>query len=227
MGHWLLPESFSTFGPDIDRLYYIILWITGIVFVLTQGLLIWFMVRYRHREGRKAEYIHGSTKAEILWTAAPFVIVLFLGLYSRGIWADIKDPTRFPADALHFGLTAKQFEWNVVHPGPDDQLGTADDFTQRNDLTVPVNRPVQIALEAEDVLHSFFLPDMRLKQDAVPGMTIPVWFEATAPGEYTIGCAELCGVGHTRMRGTLTVLAEDEYRTWVQAQAASADRQED
>jgi cytochrome c oxidase subunit 2 len=220
---WLLPESVSTFGPEIDRLYYVILVITGVIFVITQAVLIWFVIKYRHREGRRAEYIHGSTKAEIIWTATPFLILLFLGLYSRGIWAEVKDPARFPADALHIELVAKQFEWNATYPGADGELGTADDFSTRNQLRVPVGRAVQIALQSEDVLHSFFLPDLRVKQDAVPGKVIPVWFEVTRAGEFPIGCAELCGNGHTRMRGTLIAMEEAEYQTWVQSQAADAE----
>lgn len=215
MWSWILPPSVSTYGPDIDRLYYIILGITGVIFVVTQVLLVWFVVRYRHREGRRAAYIHGSTRAEVLWTAGPFIIVLFLALYSRGLWAEIKDPARFPADALQVDVMAKQFEWNVTYPGRDEQLGTDDDFTVRNQLHVPVDRPVQVNLQSEDVLHSLFIPDLRVKQDAVPGKVIPVWFEVTDTGEYPIGCAELCGNAHTRMRGTLHVHTAEDYEAFL------------
>lgn len=223
MWSWILPQSVSTYGPDIDRLYYIILGITGVVFVVTQVLLVWFLVRYRHREGQRAAYIHGSTRAEVFWTAGTFVIVLFLALYSRGLWAEIKDPARFPADALQVDVVAKQFEWNVTYPGPDEQLGTDDDFTVRNELHVPVDRPVQVNLQSEDVLHSLFIPDLRVKQDAVPGKVIPVWFEVTATGMYPIGCAELCGNAHTRMRGTLHVHGAEDYRAFVQSGSADGD----
>ena len=221
---WMMPESFSTFGPEIDRMYYVILIITGIVFVVTEVLLVWFLWKYRHREGRKAAYIHGNMTAEIVWTAIPFVIVLAIALVSRGVWADVKDPASFPDSAFEVRLMAKQFEWNAVYPGPDGRLDTADDFTVRNRLSVPVDEPVRITLVAEDVIHSFFLPDMRVKQDAVPGMEIPVWFEATETGEYPIGCAELCGLGHTRMRGTLTVRTADDLRAWMAEQIASAQQ---
>ena len=129
---WLLDQSASTVGPQIDRLYYWILAITGIVFFATEGTLIWFLFKYRHREGRKAEYIHGNTKAEIVWTAVPAVIVIGIALASRGLWAEIKDPANTPPNALHVLVTAKQFEWNVTYPGPDQELGTGDDFTVRN-----------------------------------------------------------------------------------------------
>ena len=215
---WLMDESASTFGPTIDRLYLVILIITGIVFFATEGTLIWFLFKYRHREGRKAEYIHGNTKAEIVWTAIPFVIVLAIALASRGVWAQVKDPQNVPANALPVLVVAKQFEWNVTYPGPDGELSTGDDFTVRNRLDVPMDRPTRVLLQAEDVIHSFFLPDFRVKQDAVPGMDMTVWFQPTRTGEFVIGCAELCGIGHTRMRGTLTVHTAADYQTWTNEQ---------
>ena len=215
---WLMDESASTFGPSIDRLYYVILIITGIVFLITEVALVWFLFKYRHREGHKAEYIHGNTRAEIVWTIIPAVIVLAIALASRGVWAQVKDPEEFPSNALPVLITAKQFEWNVTYPGSDGELGTGDDFTVRNRLDVPVGRPTRIILHSEDVIHSLFLPEMRLKQDAVPGMEIQVWFEPTRIGEFPIGCAELCGIGHTRMRGTLTVHSAADYQAWVNQQ---------
>ena len=222
---WMLPESISTFGPDVDRLYYMILWVTGAIFVVTEALLIYFVIKYRHREGRKAEYIHGSTKAEIVWTVTPFIIVLALAFYSRGVWNTMKNPASVPAGALEYIVEARQFEWNVIYAGPDGALGTGDDITTLNAMHVPVDQPVNITLTADDVLHSFFLPDLRVKQDAVPGMEITVWFEATETGTYPIGCAELCGTGHTTMGGILTVHAAGDFDTWVQSQ--SGDQEDD
>jgi len=218
---WLLPGgSASTFAPQIDRMYYAILVITGVVFVLTEVLLLWFVLRYRHKEGRKAEYIHGNVAAEVIWTVVPFVIVIWIALASRGVWASIKDPANIPADAMEVRVAAKQFEWNVSYPGADGVLGSADDFVTRNRMEIPVGRPIKVYLTSEDVIHSFWLREMRLKQDAVPGMEIQVWFEATEAGEYPIGCAELCGTGHTRMRGTLIVHSEDDYQQWLSGQTA-------
>jgi cytochrome c oxidase subunit 2 len=219
---WMLPGgAVSTFAPQIDRMYYLILIITGVVFVLTEVLLLGFVFAYRHREGRKAEYIHGNVAAEVIWTAVPFLIVIWIALASRGVWASIKDPANIPPDAMEVRVVAKQFEWNVVYPGPDGTLDTPDDFTSRNRLEVPVGRPVKVLLQAEDVIHSFWVRELRLKQDAVPGMEILVWFEATAPGEFAIGCAELCGNGHTRMRGTLIVHDEAGYQQWLSERAAA------
>ena len=219
--NWFLPPSFSTFGPDIDRLYYITLVITGVVFVITEVALVYFLIKYRTRDGHKAEYIEGSMKAEVIWTAIPAVIVVVLGLMSLETWADIKDPSRFPADSYELILEGRQFEWEATYAGADGVLETADDFTLLNRINIPVNRPVTVHLRAEDVLHSFFLPDMRVKQDAVPGMSIPVWFEATQTGEYTIGCAELCGLGHYTMEGALVVQSASEFDQWEADQVAA------
>ena len=116
----------------------------------------------------------------------------------------------------------KQFEWNITYPGADGRLGTADDFVKRNQLHIPVNTKVRATLESEDVIHSFFLPNFRLKQDAVPGMRIPIWFDATKTGTWEIACAELCGLGHYRMKGTVTVHTAEEFNTWQAQQAATA-----
>lgn len=219
---WLLPETISTFGPEIDRIYYWILWITGIVFVLTEACLIWFLIRYRHKEGRKAEYIHGNMTAEVVWTIIPFLIVIGIAFFSRGIWDEIRNPNSIPANALEIRVEATQFEWNATYPGEDGTLGTTDDPTSRNILRVPVDRPVKVLLNAEDVIHSFFVPALRVKQDAVPGTETPVWFEATETGDYVLACAELCGLGHYRMRGTLRVQSQADFQAWQATQSSSA-----
>ena len=220
---WLMPESVSTFGPALDNLYYVILWITGIVFFATEITLVIFLVKYRHKDGRKADYIHGSNKAEVVWTVIPFVIVMGLAFYSKALWDEIRDPDLIPADAYPINVAAKQFEWNATYAGADGQFGTSDDFVSRNALHIPVDRPVVVFLEAEDVIHSFFLPDFRVKQDAVPGMTIPVWFQATRTGEFTLACAELCGLGHTTMDGTVFVHTEADFQTWLESQQDEED----
>ena len=222
-GFWRLPENISTYGADIDSMFYVIAVITGIVFVGVEALLLWFLIRYRARPGRKAFYTHGNSRVEIIWTTATAVIVVVVGVMSRGLWLDIKDVRRFPRTDLELLVTAKQFEWNVTYPGADGRLGTGDDFVRRNQLHVPVDVPVRLTLMSEDVIHSLFLPELRFKQDLVPGMRIPAWFEATRPGKYIVGCAELCGLGHYRMRGALTVHTAADWTAWnAQAQAAVA-----
>ncbi len=214
---WILPEGFSTVSGPIDDIYYVILWITGITFFITEGMLFYFIFKYRHKEGRKAAYDHGSTKMELAWTMIPLVIVLWIGYVSKGVWDEVK--VDVPPAGLEVIVTAKQFEWTVTYPGPDGALGTSDDFETLNELHAPEDEAIVITLRSEDVLHSFFLPEMRIKQDAVPGQDITVWFEAIQPGDYTIGCAELCGIGHTTMGDTLTVYTAADFQAWSNSQA--------
>ncbi len=219
---WSLPRNLSAHGQGVDEMYYIILVITGIAFVLVELGILWFIFRYRHREGRRALYHHGSDRLELLWTAVPALVLVFLGIYSGRIWAEIKDRDRLPADAVALHVSAKQFEWNVTHPGVDGELGTGDDIEERNRIHVPVDRAVVVRLSSEDVIHSFFIPELRVKQDALPGDTIPLWFTATEPGELVLGCAELCGLGHYRMRARVTVHEPGGFERWQQEAAAEA-----
>lgn len=219
--NWILDPSVSTFGPEIDRLYYIILVITGLIFLLTHVVLVYFLVRYRRREGRKAEYIHGSTRAEVVWTAVPFVIVLVLAVLSKGLWDEIKVPELFPEDSYEIRVMATQFEWHATYPGADGEFGTEDDFTVLNRVHVPVDQPVTLLLESDDVIHSFSVPAFRFKQAAVPGMEIEAWFEVTEPGEYELACAELCGIGHYRMDGQVVVHTQEEFEAWEEERIAA------
>lgn len=218
---WSLPPNFSTQGVPIDNLFWLIFWITAIAFVLVEFGVLWFLWRYRAREGHKARYTHGHLGAEIVWTAVPALTMIFLGIYSGRIWAEIRSPDSFPEDALTIGVTAKQFEWNVTYPGADRVLGNGDDFTIRNRFEFPVDEPVIVRLQSEDVIHSFFIPELRVKQDAVPGMTIPIWFEATQSGEFQIACAELCGLGHYRMRARVVVHEAAAFDAWYDEQTSA------
>ena len=219
---WMLPPatSTSTFTGPIDRLYYVILIITGIAFVLVEAGIIWFCFKYRARAGVKAHYTHGNATAEIIWTAVPAITVVALGIMSAGLWNTIKGRNSVPADAIAYGISAKQFEWNVSYAGADGTLETGDDFIIRNQLHVPVGKPILVNLTAEDAIHSFFVPGFRLKQDAVPGMKIRVWFQAVEPGTMELACAELCGLGHYKMRAIVTVHTQQDYDTWLAGQIA-------
>lgn len=218
--HWL-PEQASTYAGQLDMGFWVVTVIVGIAFVLVEAALVWFVIRYRARPGRRAEFIHGSTKAEVIWTAIPALTVVGIGVWSAGLWREIKGRDQLPANALHVAVVAKQFEWNVTYPGLDGELRTDDDFTRRNALEIPVNRPVVVELTSEDVIHSFFIPVFRIKQDAVPGMRIPVWFEATKTGEFELACAELCGNSHYTMQGRVRVHTAEDYDAWVRSQSGS------
>lgn len=216
---WMLPPGVSTFAPKIDFIYYVILTITGVAFFLVEGALVVFLVKYRARPGRRAAYIHGSTRAEITWTSVTAVTVVVLGVMSVPVWNLVKGRNSVPADAYPLAIQAQQFEWHVTYPGKDGQLGTADDFELRNQLHVVVNRPTVVMLTSIDVIHSFFVPAWRLKQDAVPGLHIRVWFQPTQVGEFELGCAELCGLGHYRMRAQVFVHTREDYDRWLAEQS--------
>jgi len=225
MLNWL-PENISTFGPGIDQLFYLIYYITGATFVIVTGLLLAFLVMYRHQDGRRAVYSHGNSTLEIVWTIVPALILVLLGLMSKSKWDEIKRHAP-PAD-VQVRVTAKQFNWEVLYPGPDGKFETADDQQIDNDVHVPVGKVVRVLLRSKDVIHSFFVPVLRLKQDALPGREIVVWFQATKPGEYEIPCAELCGFGHSGMKGNLIVHDAAGYDAWLKdkwpaATAAAAE----
>jgi cytochrome c oxidase subunit 2 len=208
-----LPENVSSFGGQIDRLFYVIYYLTTATFFAVQITLLVFLFMYRDRPGRRATYTHGNTTLEIIWTAIPAAILAILALVSRSTWAEIKEYQ--PPSDYEIRISGKQFNWEIAYPGPDGKLGTEDDVTMDNDFHVPVNKVVRVQLQSKDVIHSFFVPQFRLKQDAVPGRSIPVWFKATKAGKYEVPCAELCGFGHSGMRGFVYVDTPEDYANWA------------
>lgn len=219
----VLPEAVSTYAADVDRLYYVILALVGFFFVLTEGLLVYFIVKYRAREGGRARHTHGNHALELTWTFIPGLILFALAVFQTGTWGMIKFKGRMPHEADPnvevIRVFAKQFEWHIGYEGPDGIWGNADDVVKLAELHVPVDRKVIVKLQTRDVLHSFWLPNARLKQDLLPGRTINQWFEITKPGRYPVVCAELCGNGHTTMQATLVAESEADYRAWVAEQA--------
>ncbi len=212
---WWLPQNVSSFGGQIDHLFYVILWITGITFVATEVVLAWFLFRYAgDGTSRKALYIQGHHRTEVIWTLVPAGILVFIAMYQMSAWREIKFKSQFPAPPS-VRVVAGQFEWRVFYPGDDGKLGTLDDLVSVNVFHAPVGVPVVFELRSRDVLHSFFLPELRLKQDAVPGMTIPVWFQADRTGSFDLPCAELCGWGHYKMKGRLVVESEGDFRKFL------------
>ena len=226
---WWLPENVSTYGRDIDWLFHLIYYITGITAILVFATMLVFLVMYRDRPGRRARYTHGNTTLEIVWTVIPSLILVVLTFLSAPAWSRIKIQAP-PASDFVVHVTAKQFNWQVTYPGPDGQFGTADDKTLLDEMHVPVNKVVHVHLRSQDVIHSFFVPNFRMKQDAVPGREIVQWFEATKTGKYELPCAELCGFGHSGMRGWIYVHTPDDYQKWaaenLRAEAAPAAAQE-
>jgi len=210
---WWLPENVSTFGRDIDWLFHLIYYITGVTAILVFVTMLTFIVMYRDRPGRKARYTHGNTTLEIVWTVVPALILVILTLLSVPAWSKIK--MTMPDTDFVVQVTAKQFNWQVTYPGADGKFGTPDDKTLLDEMHVPVNKVVRVILKSQDVIHSFFVPQFRIKQDAVPGHEIRAWFDATKPGKYEWPCAELCGFGHSGMRGWIYVHTPEEYQKWA------------
>ena len=208
-----LPEAVTTTAPEIDRLFYLVLAITGAAFVLVQVTLLVFLVRYRRRPGVAAAYTHGNTAVEIVWTVIPALILIGLTVQSQRVWAKVRGTP--PPPDLNVEITAEQFAWNIRYPGADGLLGTADDVTTINQLHLPVHQTVLFHIKSKDVIHSFFVPQFRMKQDAVPGLTSRMWVSATKPGKFEIACAELCGLGHYRMRGFLIIEPREAVDAWI------------
>ncbi len=233
---WWFPESITSIGNDIDAQFMRTLWITGIVFFLSQIALAWVIFRYRAKSAaQKAEYSHGNNTMEILWTTATVVLFVGLGFYAKDAWADMYWRGAAPG-ALTIEATGQQFSWWFRYAGPDGQFGKLDvqqtddssnpvgldskDPHTKDDvvvtvLTVPVNREIELLLRTKDVTHSFFVRELRFKQDTVPGLVIKMHFKAEKEGQYEIACAELCGLGHHRMRSFLRVVSAAEYEKWL------------
>lgn len=212
MMRWL-PEDVSTYGREIDALFFLIYYITAATFILVTVLMVWFLWKYRDQGNRRATYTHGNTTLEIIWTVIPAAILIVLSFMSVSTWAKVK--REVPPTDFEVRVAAKQFNWDVSYPGSDGKLGTEDDVRFDNDIHVPVNKVVRVHLTANDVIHSLFIPNLRFKQDAVPGRTILAWFEATKPGKYELPCAELCGFGHSGMKGWLHVHTAEDYGKWA------------
>ncbi len=209
----MLPPAASSYAPWLDQLFYIILGITTFFFVLVEGVLLYFIIRYRHKPGRRAHYTHGNTKVEIIWTVIPALILLWLAFASQNLWDRVKGS--LPANADQIEIVAEQFAWNIRYAGADKMFNTEDDVTTLNQLHMPLNEPVVIWLTSKDVIHSFFVPEFRIKQDAVPGMTGRLWITATKAGDYELACAELCGLGHYRMKGFVKVEPREQLEQWL------------
>ncbi len=241
---WWLPELVSVHGAAVDHQLTLTLIVAGTVFFLAHAGLGCFIWRYRARGAERATYWHENSKLELTWTLATAVVFIGLGILGNRVWAAyfLTEP---PDSALAVEVTAQQFAWNVRYPGPDGRFGrtdpaqiddaignfigldrkdphAADDVLTQNIMAIPVNRPIRVVLRTKDVTHGFFVPQLRVKQDAVPGLSIPIHFTATRAGEYEIACAELCGMQHYKMRGRLLVMSEPAFEDWLRQRAAYA-----
>lgn len=206
-----LPEDVSEHGRTIDDLFKFILYLTGIVFIITESALFYFSWRYdATTNADPVKYSHGSHALELVWTILPAVTLLFIAVFQMEAWARAK--MKPPNIAPLVEVTGRQFNWDFRYPGPDNKLYTADDIVRTDGkLYLPVNEEVLMKITSADVLHSFFLPNLRLKQDVIPGMDQSMWFKAKKTGGYDIVCAELCGWGHYKMKGRVYFLPRDKF----------------
>lgn len=239
------PEAATVGAKKVDTLLNFIFYLTAAVFVLTQTVYIYYLVKYRKRPGSKAYYSHGNNKLEIIWTAIPTAIFLGLVIYSNRLWSELHSPP--PEDAVKVDVVSYQFGWDMRYAGADGRLGkvdvatysvdnkfglvpddaAGDDDFSSTELVIPVNKPVHIYLHSRDVIHSFYVPAFRLYQAAVPGRTIAwVWFEPTKTGNYELACSQICGSGHYNMKAPIRVVTQEEFDKWqagkIQAKADEA-----
>jgi cytochrome c oxidase subunit 2 len=239
------PEAATVGAKKIDTLLNFIFYLTAAVFVLTQTVYIYYLVKYRKRPGSKAYYSHGNNKLEIIWTAIPTAIFLGLVIYSNRLWSELHSPP--PEDSVKVDVVSYQFGWDMRYAGADGQLGkvdvhsysvdnkfglvpddaAGDDDFSSTELVIPVDKPVHIYLHSRDVIHSFYVPQFRLYQAAVPGRTIAwVWFEPTRTGNFELACSQICGSGHYNMKAPIRVVTQEEFEKWqsgkIQAKAEEA-----
>jgi cytochrome c oxidase subunit 2 len=218
-----LPRDVSQHGSVIDGLFMFILWLTGIVFVVTEVTMFYFMWKYDKDNNRKpVKFTHGSHSLEVVWTILPAVTLLFIAIYQMDAWAAAKmRPPNIPITAE---VTGRQFNWDFRYPGPDNELYTLDDIVRTDgNLYLPYGEEVLLKITSADVLHSFFLPNLRMKQDVVPGMDQRMWFKAIDDGSYDIVCAELCGWGHYKMKGRIHLLSRDKYEAKLEEMRAEQE----
>jgi cytochrome c oxidase subunit II len=235
-----MPIQASAHAAEIDQMTVLVHWLMAVLFVGWGLFFVFVIFRFRRGANPRASYMGAKGKiSKGLEVAIAVIEVVLLVFYAIPAWA--KRVTRLPSEseAVVVRVIGEQFAWNIHYPGPDGRFGRTDikkvtadnplgldrtdpnakdDITTINQLVLPENRPVIVHLSSKDVIHSFGLIEMRVKQDAIPGMTMPVWFVPTRRGDYEIACSQLCGLGHFRMRGFVTIQSEAEFRKWLDDQ---------
>lgn len=198
------PEQASTVAKRVDALYYFLLSVAGFFAVLIAGLVIVFAVRYRRRaETDRPAEIHGSLRLELTWTVIPFALTMIMFFWGASVYVTLARP---PDDALQVFVVGKQWMWKLQH---------LEGRREIDELHAPVGRPIKLTMTSEDVIHSFYVPAFRIKQDVIPGRYTTTWFEATKPGTYHLFCAEYCGTQHSGMIGHVIVMEPADYQAWL------------
>ena len=208
-------QSASSFAGDIDNLFLVITLIIGFWFILTFGILVYLIIRFRRKDGVRAKYITGEKHSETKWTHYPHYAVIAMDVVIIAVnilvWVNIKQ-TLPPRDNL-VRVIGQQWSWSFIHAGPDGELDTQDDVSTVNDLHLKLGETYHFELQSRDVLHNFAVPAFRLRQDAVPGRTISGWLKPTKTGTFDLQCAEMCGYGHGIMGAAVTVHSAESYDT--------------
>ena len=239
-GTYAPPKAITSVGEAIDHQYDMTLAVVATVFILSQLGLAFAIFRFRDH-GQKAHFTRGNNTMEVIWTSATIILFVGLGLMGRKAWAEMRFTSAAP-DAIQVEVTENQFVFNFRYPGPDGKFGRLDtkqisastgnplgidqnDPAGKDDivvptLTVPVNHEVQLLIRSQDVIHNFFVRELRLQQDATPGMVVPLHFEANTIGQYEIVCTQLCGLGHSRMHSYLNVVSDADYDAFLKQQAS-------
>jgi cytochrome c oxidase subunit 2 len=198
-----LPIQGTEIAAKWDTLYYFLLWLSVFFFVFIVGAMIYFAWTNRRQDGVKPEYNTGSHLLEAIWVTIPTVLLLIIFGWGYSVYRDMKTA---PSDAYEIKVIGKQWLWTFLYDNGN---------TSVNDLYVPVNKPVKLLMTSQDVLHGFFVPNFRVKQDAVPGMYTSIWFEATVPGRHQIFCTEYCGTSHSGMIGQVIALDDKQWKDWL------------
>ena len=241
MEKWLdMPIQASTHAAQIDQMTVLVHWLMLVLFVGWGAFFIFVLFRFRRGAHPRADYAGAKGKfAKSTEIAVAVIEIVLLVGYAIPAWALRVKAFPSTSEAVVVRLVGEQFAWNVHYPGPDGRFGRTDiklvsadnplgldrrdpdakdDITTINQMNLPVDRPILVQLSSKDVIHSLGLIEMRVKQDAIPGMTMPVWFIPNRIGEYEIACSQLCGLGHFRMRGFITVQSDADYRKWFDDQ---------
>jgi cytochrome c oxidase subunit 2 len=199
-----LPQQASTVAGQVDALFLFLVVVTiffsGLIFVL----VFFFALKFRRRaDEERPKAIHGSLFLELFWTIVPLGIVMVIFVWGAYLYFAMTQP---PAAAMEIYVVGKQWMWKLQHPGGQREI---------NELHVPVHRPIKLTMTSEDVIHSFFVPDFRVKRDVVPGKYTSAWFEATKTGEYYLFCSQYCGTSHAVMGGRIVVMEPADYERWL------------
>ena len=206
------PEDASGAASQIDTVYDVLLICSVPVFVLVMTIAIYSVVRFRAKPGDMGDGapIHGNTRLEVIWVTIPFIMVTALSIYG---WIVLDDIEAKPANQMVVNVTGQQFTWTFEYPS--EELNT-------NELVLPVDRPIEFKIQTKDVIHSFWVPQFRLKSDAVPGLTTSIRLTPDKEGRYEVVCAELCGIGHSTMRQFVRVVPSSEFDSWIERQKEAA-----